>query len=292
MKKYYFILPIFFTLLFATSSCVETVKQNPFQAVHIFTDLPDSLVKPVFSLFEKRTKIHVYLHCAGSKDILNKLKTEKWQSKADVVILKNALDLIELKDEKILQKTSLNFTSEYWQPLFHDPFVFYFPNDSLPLFTNYGQLLRHKSVKVDASKINSFEQWGNLIPSLKKNYRVFSLEQIQEKILYSDTARNIKIPIVQIATFSHFSDKKNLSFPDQYFKGSIGIIGGIAIIRQSKNRSNAEVLYQYCQQNSWRTKLAKRINLFPILDSKSNQSRDVLLYQSPPNLKEIKNSAD
>jgi ABC-type Fe3+ transport system substrate-binding protein len=97
---------------------------------------------------------------------------------------------------------------------------------------------------------------------------------------------------VKIGPYSHFSQKDKIIFPDQFFKGSIGVIGGIGVIRQAKNRSNAELLYDYCQNYSWRKKIAKKLHLFPILDDEDNKSRKILLFQTIPNLREIKSSAD
>jgi ABC-type thiamine transport system substrate-binding protein len=292
MTMKYLIISILLSTLFVSSGCVETVKENSFQSVHVFTDLPDSLTIGVFDEFEKQSNIHVFLHHASSDYILENLKTEKWQSKADLVLLKNALDLINLTDERILHAQPVNEDTVFWQPLFHNPFVFNFPQDTVPLFTSYGQLIRNKDSRVDAKLIRSFDKWGNLIPSLKKNYLIFSLEEIQSKILYSDSLKGKDIMYVQIAPYSHFKKTDKIVFPDQFFKGAYGIIGGIAMIKQAKNRSNSQLLYNYCEMPAWRKKLAKKINLFPILDDEANKAREILLYQSPPNLKEIKNSAD
>lgn len=292
MKLKYFIWSFVCATLLLVSSCVETVKENSFQAVHIFTDLPDSLASSVFEEFEKQTNIHVFIHYGSLHYILENLKTEKWQSKADLVLLTNALNLTDLSDERVLQAHPKDEDTSYWQPLFHNPFVFYFPLDSVPLFTSYGQLIRNPNTQVDATLINSFDQWGNLIPSLKKNYLIFSLEEIQSKILYSDSLKGKDALHVQIAPYSHFSKKDKIIYPDQFFKGAYGIIGGIGIVRQAKNRSNAKLLYDYCKLYAWRKKLAKNINLFPILDEEGNKAREILLYQTAPNLKEIKNSAE
>jgi ABC-type thiamine transport system substrate-binding protein len=286
------VISILLAILFVASACVETVKENSFQTIHVFTDLPDSLTNNLFDKFEKQTNIKVFFHYGSSKYILDNLKTQKWKSQADAVLLSNALDFIELTGENALQAHANDEDTIYWQPLFQNPFVFHFPEDSIPLFTSYGQLIRNDKARVDATNIQSFDKWGNLIPCLKKNYLIFSLEEIQGKILYSDSLKGRDILQVQIAPYSHFSPKDKIVFPDQFYKGAYGIIGGIGLIRQAKNRSNAQLLYDYCQMISWRKKLAKKIKLFPILDSEGNKARNVLLYQSPPNLREIKNSAE
>ncbi|MGJ8661684.1 MAG: hypothetical protein ACSHXL_06580 [Bacteroidota bacterium] len=272
-------------------ACVDTVEENDFQIVHVYTDIQDSLDSSLFNNFEKQSGIHVFVHRATAPYILNLIKTQKWQSEVDAVLLSNAMDLIELSDEGAFHR--MNEIDEIdWQPLFSNPFVFSFPNDTVPLFTSYGQLFRNYKSRVDPKHIKSFEKWGNLIPGLKKNYLIYSLAEIQSKILYSDTLKGKDILNVEIAPFSHYKDKSKIVFPDQFYKGAIGIIGGIGLIKQSKNRSNAILLFDYCQNTTWRKRLAKDIKLFPILDVEGNKSRDILLFQDPPNLKAIKNKAD
>lgn len=291
MKYKFHIYILVGTFLALGYSCVETAEKSNFQFVHIYTDLPQTLDTTLFDQFEKQSKIHVFVHHASSQKILEQIKLKKWQSEIDAVILSNAMDLVELSDEGVFHQAD-ELDEIDWQPLFSNPFVFYFPSDTLMPFNSYGQLFRNYKSRVDPKYINSFDKWGNLIPGLKKKYLIYSLAEIQGKILYSDSLTGKGMLLVEIAPYSHYADKSKIVIPDQSYKGAIGIIGGMGLIKQSKNRSNAQELYNYCQNLNWRKKLAKDIDLFPILDEEGNKSRDVLLFQDPPNLKEIKNKAD
>jgi ABC-type thiamine transport system substrate-binding protein len=284
MKVKRFILSILCVNILLVSSCVDTVKENSFQYLHLYTDLSNSLDATLFDEFAKQTDIHVYVHYASAESILRKIKTEKWESNADGVLLSNALNLIELNDGGFFTKTD-ELSERDWQCLFINPFIFSSPKDTVQLFTSYGQLFRNENSRVDASLIKSFNQWGNLIPALKKNYPIYSLSKIQGKILHSDSVKGKETKIVQIAPFSYYTDKSKIVFPDQFYKGAIGIIGGIGLIKQSKNRSNAQELYIYCKNSSWRKKLARDIRLFPILSPEENKKRQILFNQTPPNLK-------
>jgi hypothetical protein len=275
-------------LLLFNFGCVEKAKVNSKQVIHVYSDLPNSLDSTLFDNFKAQTNIQVYVHHASAKFILDKLLTEKYASQIDAVLLRNGLNLIELADTNVL----LKHNGDFWQPLFSDPFIFIFPLDSVPLFSSYGQIIRSDRARVDPSLIKNYNQWGNLIPSLKKNYPIYSMNQIQNKILYSNTLNNEAVRRVQIAPYSSIKNHKNSVFPDQLYKGAIGIIGGIGIIRQSANRSNALDLYRYCQNLTWRKKLARNIKLFPILSPEENRSNSLLLFQNPPNFNNLANSAE
>lgn len=257
----------------------------------MYTDLSNPLDSTLFNEFEKQTDIHVYVHYASAEHILQKIKTKKWESDADGVLLSNAMDLIELNDNDFFSKT--NELDEFdWQPLFSNPFVFTFPKDTIKHFRSYGQIFRNKNSRVDATHINTFDEWGNLIPALIGNYPIYSLSEIQRKILHSNSPLGEADLHVEIATYSHYKDKSKIVFPDQSYKGAIGIIGGIGLIKQSKNRSNTQILYEYCKNSSWRKKLAKDINLFPILIHDKNKSIKIILYQTTRDIKGRKNNAN
>ena len=294
MKLKNFIFYLSSASLLLVSGCVENVKENSKQSIHLYTDLSNSLDSTLFDNFEKRTNIHVYVHHSSSIEILQKLKTEKWESNMDAVLLSNALDLIELNEENLFSKTAgIAGNDDFnWQALFSNPFVFTFPKDSVNLFKSYGQLFRNDNSRVGTAQIKSFDRWGNLIPALKKNYLIYSLSQIQGQILYSDTLNGTNIKYVEIAPYSFHKNKSKIVFPDQFYKGSVGIIGGIGLIKQSKNRANASILFEHCRNITWRKKLAQVIDLFPILSPEENKSRQILLYQTPTSLRGIKNNAN
>ncbi|MFA7272654.1 MAG: hypothetical protein WC044_02245 [Crocinitomicaceae bacterium] len=282
------IIAVFSLLLLSNFGCVEKAKVNSSQVIHLYTDLPNSLDSTLFDNFKKQTKIRVFVHHASAKFILDKLLTEKYESQIDAVLFRNGLSLIELADTNVLMKHDTNF----WQPLFSDPFVFVFPLDSVSLFSSYGQIIRSDRARVDPSLIKNYNQWGNLIPSLKKNYPIYSMNEIQNKILYSDSLSGEEVQRVQIVPYSSIKNHKNSVFPDQLYKGAIGIIGGIGVIRQCANRANALELYYYCQNETWRKKLANNLHLFPILSPEENKSNTVILFQNPPNFKNMENLAE
>ena len=69
-----------------------------------------------------------------------------------------------------------------------------------------------------------------------------------------------------------------ITFPDQYNKGTVGKIGGMAIVKQAKYIANARILYKYCLQKWWRKKLAAKLKLFPFVDEMKDNLSNTLLY--------------
>ncbi len=99
------------------------------------------------------------------------------------------------------------------------------------------------------------------------------------KLLKTDSLKGKNLKHLEILPYSQALKKKDLFFPDQYYKGSIGKISGMAIVRQAKYNVNARSLYAYCKQPAWRKKVANKLGVFPFEDNRDPQSAEILLYQ-------------
>ncbi len=259
------------------NSCVETAKPADHQILHLYTDFPESFNNTFFRNFGRKNRIQVFVHNHSKEEIIARIKDKKYESEMDAVILRNALDIVRLNNLGAIQAPKDD--ADFYQALLHDPYVFHFPYDTLPLFTSYGQLFRSDVVKINPNAIRNKNEWGNLMGGLIQKYPDVEPERMFKTILRTDSLKGRDLKQVSILLHSQLTNEKNFVYPDQYYKGSIGKISGIALIRQSGNRSNAIMLYDYCRKNWWRNKLAEKLGLFPIMPEEKNKSADVLLYQ-------------
>jgi hypothetical protein len=204
------------------------------------------------------------------------LLEKKYESGIDLVLLSNPLDLLELNKKACLYLPKGE--SDYYQALLNDPYVFLFPNDTIPLFTSYGQLFRNDRININPASSANQNEWGNLIGGLIKKYPKNKQSDIYQKILRCDTLIGKDVKYMKIVPYSTVIDKKQITFPDQYYKGAVGKISGIAVVRNGKHLSNAILLYEYCKNEWWRKKLAEKMKLFPVLPEESAKKEEIILF--------------
>lgn len=259
------------------SACVEKAKPTNRQVINLYTDFPESLKPSFFREFERVNKIQVLIHHKSSEKIIQQINDKKYDSGVDMVLFMNAIDLIRL-DQLRATAAPLGETEKY-QALLHDPYVFRFPKDTLPLFSSFGQLFRNDYVKINCAALRETKEWENLMGGLIQKYPKILPSVLYRKIMHSDSLKGKGIKELEILPYSSVVDKETITYPDQYYYGSVGKISGMALIRHAKHRTNALLLYAYCKQEWWRKKLAKRLKVFPILSEEANKSREILLYQ-------------
>jgi hypothetical protein len=277
MGKFHTYFILFGIFCLSLSSCVEEAKPDKYQIIRLYTDLPTSFDKNSFRHFGRKEHIDVKIYYKSTSEIIKLIQTKKWECGVDAVILRNALDLLRLKSISALHKPKNE--TEYYQGLLIDPYVFRFPQDTVPLFSTYGQIFRSKQVKINPRAIQEKKEWANLVGGLTIKYPKLIPNEIYNKIMRSDSLKGKDLKYVEILPYSLAINKSDITFPDQYSKGSVGKISGMALIRQAKYNHNARLLYEYCKNQWWRDKLAKKLGVFPyrnVLDSKSKQP---LLFQ-------------
>jgi ABC-type Fe3+ transport system substrate-binding protein len=268
---------IFSVLVVLLSACVEKAQPAAYQYLHLYTDFPKTINNTFFRDFVRKNKIQVLIHYKSSDKIIKQILDKKYESGIDIVLLRNPLDMLELKEKGCLYTPKDGIA--YYQSIINDPYVFQFPNDTIPLFTSYGQIFRNDRVKIIADTIANEKEWINLLGGLIKKYPKINPSDIYRKIMRSDTLIGRDLKVMRIAPYSSILDKKSITFPDQYYKGTVGKISGIAIIRNGKHMNNNVLLYNYCTNEWWRKKLAEKLKLFPILDEELAKKAEYLLYQ-------------
>lgn len=263
-------------LVVLNSACVEKVQPASYQVVHVYTDYPKSFDIYSFRDFGRKKHIQVLLYHKSTEAIIKQVNEKKWESGVDIVVFKNAMDLERLNS--ICAITPPKKDTLFYQPILIDPYVFHFPNDSVPLFSSYGQVFRNNLVKIDPSAIRDKQDWGNLLGGLIQKYPKVDAQSIYNKILRNDSIEERDAKHLEILPYSMVKRNMKFTFPDQRNKGSIGKVGGMVIIKQAKYGANARILYEYCRQKWWRKKLAKKVHVFPFVDEAEDNLSNTLLY--------------
>ena len=271
---YLLFLVVFSSLL---SSCVEKAKPATYQVVRVYTDFPETFDKNSFRDFGRKQHIQVLLYHRTTETIIKQINEKKWQSGIDIVIMKNAMDLERLRGIGAIGAPKND--TLFYQPILIDPYVFHFQFDTVPLFSSFGQLFRNDRVKIDPSALRDKKEWGNLVGGLLQKYPKIGAQGIYNKVLRTDSLRGRDVKQLQIVPYSSIERSKKITFPDQYYKGTVGKISGMAVMKQAKYSTNALLLYEYCRQNWWREKLAEKVELFPYLDYTDEDVNKTLLYQ-------------
>ncbi len=257
--------------------CVEKAKPSSHQVLRVYTDYSEKLDIHSFRAFGRKENIQIFIFHKTSEEIIQQINNNKWECGIDMVILENAMSLERLNHLGGIQAPKAD--TLYYQPILIDPYVFRFPLDSVPQYSSYGQLFRSDFVKIDPKAIREKKEWANLMGGLIQKYPKIMQDSIYTKILFTDSVKGKEVKQLEILPYSTVLDKKKIFFPDQYYKGAIGKIAGIAIIKQAKYNANAQLLYNYCRQQSWRDKLAQKLGVFAYQDIKKTRANDILLYQ-------------
>ena len=263
-------------LIVLNSGCVEKAKPASHQVVRVYTDYPKSFDDNTFRDFGRKEHIQVLLYHKSADDIIKQINENKWQSGVDIVVLKNAMDLERLRLIGAISPPKGD--TLFYQPILIDPYVFHFPFDTIPLVSSYGQVFRNELVSIDPNAIREEREWANLIGGLIQKYPKVSPQSIYHKIMRSDSLKGVDVKHLQILRYSSVKGKMKITFPDQYYKGTIGRVGGMAIIKQAKYSANARILYKYCQQKWWKIKLAKKVKLFPFINETEDNLNSTLFY--------------
>ncbi len=286
------------TILLAANSClIETAKAPIKQYVNIYTDcLVKSNIK-LFASFSKKERIRVRIIHLPTDTILSRLKKQKYNAFADIVILKSVFNMYQMQKEQLMQPVksskideliAANYKAEdnTWFGIGVDPYVFVSKNDSSTIISEFGDLL--KSSNMDKWSTN-FKATKELVPMLapflfkkknsaaKKWYYDFLANQHTQEV----TKNRNGIPIIttdvlltSYSIYSKMAHKKdsitknfNLHFSNQAKIGSYYNLICAGIIKQARNFENAKLLLEYISTAQINEKFNNYWNTFPISGS-------------------------
>lgn len=286
-----------FTLVILTtiSSCmVETAKAPAKQYVNVYTDcLKKSDIK-LFASFSKKEHIIVRIIHLPTDTILLQIKNEKYNTNADLIILKSLFSIHKAQQEDLLQPVSswkmdelidskFKSKNNTWFGIGIDPYVFVAKNDSLSTISEFGELFNKSNM--DKWSTN-FETANDLVPMLapilqkkKRNEaKEWYLDFLDNQHSQSVTKNNKNIPIItanvlltNYSTYIKMMEKKdstnrkfNLQFSNQKKTGSYYDLRCAGIIKQARNYENAKLLLEFISTAHMNEKLNNCWHTFPI----------------------------
>ena len=287
----------FATLLTANSCLIETARAPTKQYVTIYTDCLVKNDLKLFSSFSKKEHIHVRIIHLPADSILSRLKKQKYNTNADILLLKSVFDINQLQREKLLQPVSslkideligANYKAQdnTWFGIGIDPYVFVSKNDSTSIISEFGELL--KSSNIDKWSTN-FKATNELVPLLapflfkknnsaaKKWYYEFLANQHTQGVTKNRNGIPIMTTNVLLTSYSMFSKmvhkkdsiNKNFDFhfSNQANSGAYYNLLCAGIIKQARNFENAKLLLEYISTAQMNEKLNNCWNTFPISGS-------------------------
>ncbi|MBU2020586.1 MAG: hypothetical protein KJ941_13150 [Bacteroidetes bacterium] len=262
------------------SSCTENIPSSRIRTIHIYSDVLSPSDDDLFYNFERINKIDVQVHCLSFFEIQKRLKEKRYSTNIDMVLLGEPRDFKSLQQDRYLYHTKVS--DENWQPLAIDPLVFLFENDSTRNFTTYGQIARGSAVLLEPSRLLSATYLPETIEQITEIYKDVNSKTWSQKLKMPDSLLPKKTELIRWAFHSELkpNDFRYGLYPDQRFFGAVGKSVGVGVIHNCPNLVEARKLFEWCRKEKWRNKLAKKMNIFSIINNESNKDRYPYIYQN------------
>ena len=273
---------------------VKTAKVPKKQTVIIYSDCLNSKDILLFKSFEKKQKIDVKIINLPTDTIINKIKKDKYNTTADLVILKSLFGIYKAqkadlfqpcKSWKINELVNKKYKSskKTWFGIGIEPYILISKNDTISSINSIGDLLYQKNQdKWSTDLENPSELLPLIAPILKNKKRTESLGWVRDftKFQHQDQNKKDKNGIPKMTTdvllttygsFVKMSERNDsldsqlkLIFSNQTKKGAFFNLHCTGIVKQARNYENAKLLIEYISTNSTNEKLNNKWKTFPI----------------------------
>jgi iron(III) transport system substrate-binding protein len=294
--NYYFIL----ILLVGLQACsIHDAKPSKNQFLTIYSDYNLKIDTSLFQIFTKKEGIKVRFIKIHKDSIVRRLINEKFNSKADLLLVSNyelikKLDkkklLLPLESEFLENNIDKNYRSKKntWFALTKTPIVLIYNHKVLKQDTikNYHELLHKKwKTKISAQDKNDFTSlnFENTIRFLLKekadtfivnfNKQTFFKRGNDEDQLKNINQQNGFLALTKLSSLLEFNSKSNQKgqksklkfiFPNQRKKGCYISISAGGIYRYAPNAGNAKKLLEFLSSKKAQKIYAKNRFEFPV----------------------------
>ncbi len=306
LKKITFGFKVFliFSVLISFQSClVKDAKPNKIQTVTVYTDYLSENDKIIFKQFKKLEKIKVYFKILPSDSILEIIKSEKYNSFADLILLHGADRLLEggkmnlfktFNPSEINPSIDENYFSKnnFWCAISKSPIVMIYNKnllngDTIKFYNQINQPKWKGKVALQNSANSTIKTLGismlNLGTKKNKNFLSKLYQQAQGKPAGNDLTQIKKINSVQaqlafielssLVISNQQKDTLNkklyrnieVIFPSQTQKGTFYNVTGAGIYKYARNPENAQKLLQYLTSKKAQYAFASGRFEFPVL---------------------------
>lgn len=293
-----------FTCLFLFQSClVKDAKPAKFQTVTVYTDFLSENDIEIFKQFKKSEKIKVYYKVIAADSILEFIRSEKYNSFADLILLHGADRLLEggkmnlfrqINPSEINPSIDANYFSKnnFWCSISKSPIVMIYNKnllngDTIKFYNQINQPTWKGKVALQEKKNSTIKVLGismlNLRSKKHKNFLV-QLKKQAQGISKGDDFTQIKkinaveaqLAFIELGSLVNANQKKdtlqkkmyrNISviFPSQTQKGTFFNVTGAGIYKYARNPDNAKKLLQFLTSKKAQYAFASGRFEFPVL---------------------------
>jgi iron(III) transport system substrate-binding protein len=302
--KYYFFTLV---LLFFHQSCsINDAKPSKNQFLTIYSDLNLKSDSSLLNIFGKKEGINVRIVKIHCDSIFQRLKNEKFNSKADLILLSN-YELIKviqknkmffpIQSEILENNIDKNYRSKKntWFALSKSPIVIAYNNTVLNKDTikNYHELIHNKwngKLNFQDKNNHTYLNFTNTIRFLLKEkadaFLIKFNQQALNSFIGSDKEQlrkiNTKIGYLSLVKLSSLLESNqelklkgeksylNFVYPNQRKKGCYISISGGGIYRYARNPSNAKKLLEFLSSKKAQKIYAQNRFEFPVTKGEQN----------------------
>lgn len=247
----------------------------------------------LFQSFEKEFNIKVTILPMKKDSLLNKLTSEGFATRIDIIMLKSALDMCQLEEATQLQRIlksedrpDLPFryrdNDYHWFGLAIDPYIILSKKDSSHRIINYNDLAKATEWTTNLAKNDElvpfysalFHQWRE---QKKESTDRWFEKFAQKEVTFKKPKDSILVFPPLLTTYSsYYSDsmlyksaykKAKLIYPNQNKDGLIYELRSVAIVKQARNYSNAVDFINYLFREDVNQRINNWWNTFPISTS-------------------------
>lgn len=290
--KYLFIISAV-SLVF-TSCLVDTAEIPPHQSVTVYSDCLTKADLDLFRQFRKKEHIRVKIVSLPADSILKIIQAEKFNTKADLVLLKSLYDVQRIHKAGILQSvkswkldelvsTKFKAKDNTWFGIGVNPYVFVAKNDTISTLSEFGQLLHKENYNKWSTNLEKPAQLiPMLAPILQKKKRSDAIEwymdfkendyaQTKEYDKKNVAVLTTDVLVTDYQTYAKMSSRNDstdfqmhLIFPNQNKQGTFYNLMCAGVVKQARNYTNAKLLIEYLATVHMNEKINNRWNIFPI----------------------------
>lgn len=270
---------LFFFLLLFSACTLKNAEEGKIKSVTIYTDSYVEKDNNLFQVFEKSTNINVHVYYFKNTDLIQKLKAEKYNSKADLLVLSNYESIRQIEKQKLFleiksEVLNKNIDKIYrssknnWFALSKSPLVIIYNSSFLKKDTikTYHELLSPKwksKICLQDPRDLSYLNFAKTIKYLLKNDADTFLLKLNNQsaiakngddFVQIDRVNKLQafLSVVKLASLAEkkFSKNKkvlavNSIFPNQRKKGCYITISGAGVYRYAQNPLYAQQLLEF-----------------------------------------------
>ncbi|MBI1838069.1 MAG: ABC transporter substrate-binding protein [Flavobacteriia bacterium] len=278
-------------LTIVLNSCnVDLAKESPKQFITIYSDCLTPKDRILFKSFRKKNNIHIKICYLSSDSLIQSIKTNKFNSQADLIILKSLtntykcqkLDLYnEVHSWKLDELIDKKYSSKNntWFGIGINPYILITRNKAKDEPEQYTDLISSKYENQWTTNLQSSEDFipfiSPLLRSKKRGNLHKYLQDFNEKQLY--LGQNIQAYLrpnfflTYYATFVEHIMKndslKNIfhvNFLNHTSNGTYYNLYTAGIVKQAQNYENAKLLLEYLATNQFNEQLNNKWKTLPI----------------------------